>query len=403
MKKTDRTFHLLRDIMQTAFHVECYYVKDVKDFSSEKIDHGLREAMWANYHSDAASANWVTEFISQNSVVAIRSNLGFYNILISLIDNGSNIFLIGPFRTEAATPIYFERIVKESHVPQEKVMAVQSIFRNLPIVSLSAIIATTQRILADFYPEFREVSVKEKKFVGEKHVANLNQEENKYLSSYWEDYKTKLSDYLRAVTVGDLTTSRLKLKDYLDYCMFDTSNSLEDLRRIVVLLNDYTALALFSTNVHPYRIFRLQNKLMEQIYNTEDGVALSYIVYDICHKYNLLVKNHNYTEYSKIVRDIINYIELHLNEDLTLETFADMYGRNASTLSAQFHKETKTTLVSYIKNTRVSKAILLLNTTEKSISEIAIEVGYEDFAYFSRVFKQITGISPRAYKFRTLN
>ena len=55
----------------------------------------------------------------------------------------------------------------------------------------------------------------------------------------------------------------------------------------------------------------------------------------------------------------------------------------------------------YIRELKISEAKKLLITTEKSVSSVACEVGYDDDNYFIRIFKKMTGFTPS--KFRKLN
>ena len=52
----------------------------------------------------------------------------------------------------------------------------------------------------------------------------------------------------------------------------------------------------------------------------------------------------------------------------------------------------------FVTRLRVAEAKRLLQRRELSITEVAQAVGYGDYAYFSRVFKKLTGISPRQYR-----
>ena len=55
--------------------------------------------------------------------------------------------------------------------------------------------------------------------------------------------------------------------------------------------------------------------------------------------------------------------------------------------------------IEYVTTLRINHAIRLLDSNQKlSIGEIALEVGYSDQYYFSRVFKKSTGYSPKDYK-----
>ena len=54
--------------------------------------------------------------------------------------------------------------------------------------------------------------------------------------------------------------------------------------------------------------------------------------------------------------------------------------------------------ISYINKIRIEKAAALFKNSDRSITEIAMEVGFDDSNYFSRIFKKQMGMSPREYK-----
>jgi AraC-like DNA-binding protein len=56
------------------------------------------------------------------------------------------------------------------------------------------------------------------------------------------------------------------------------------------------------------------------------------------------------------------------------------------------------TPVAYLNRYRVQQARQLLKTTHKSITEIALDVGFSGSSYFSRIFRRETGMSPEAYR-----
>ncbi len=86
------------------------------------------------------------------------------------------------------------------------------------------------------------------------------------------------------------------------------------------------------------------------------------------------------------------------NSELCVQHIADSLGCSADYLSHLFHTETKERLTHYIQRIRIHGAILALETTSLTISEIAYASGYADPAYFARVFKQHKGMSPQDYR-----
>jgi len=67
-------------------------------------------------------------------------------------------------------------------------------------------------------------------------------------------------------------------------------------------------------------------------------------------------------------------------------------------LTTCFRNELGVTPIAYLNRYRVSQAKRLLTETNKSVTEIAMEVGFSDSGYFSRVFRRETGRSPEAFR-----
>lgn len=99
-----------------------------------------------------------------------------------------------------------------------------------------------------------------------------------------------------------------------------------------------------------------------------------------------------------IVRQIAAYIDGHYFEEISLSQLAKEYGVEHSYLSKMFRQEMKENLILYLSGKRVEKAIAYMKQTEHNLTEIAFMVGYDDYTYFSRVFRKVTGKSPREYK-----
>lgn len=99
---------------------------------------------------------------------------------------------------------------------------------------------------------------------------------------------------------------------------------------------------------------------------------------------------------------IINKIHSFLTEDLskryTIEYLSAKFHINQTTLKSTFKTVFGQPIASYMKEYRIKKAMELLDSTDKSIAEIAEEVGYENQSKFTQSFKNITGILPKDYR-----
>lgn len=95
---------------------------------------------------------------------------------------------------------------------------------------------------------------------------------------------------------------------------------------------------------------------------------------------------------------IKDYLYLHYSEDLTLSYLSDKYHLTPKYFSAAFKKNEGISLVDYLTQIRIEKAKNLLCSVDLPASEIASLVGYEDPRYFYKVFKKMTGITPKKYR-----
>lgn len=95
---------------------------------------------------------------------------------------------------------------------------------------------------------------------------------------------------------------------------------------------------------------------------------------------------------------IMDYLEHHFAEDITVDSVAEAMFLNKDYIAHVFKDETGFSLMNYVISLRINKAKLLLLETDKSITDIAIECGYSDFAYFSKQFKKITKLAPSKFR-----
>ncbi|PWV97853.1 two-component system response regulator YesN [Paenibacillus cellulosilyticus] len=99
-----------------------------------------------------------------------------------------------------------------------------------------------------------------------------------------------------------------------------------------------------------------------------------------------------------VIADMIEYIERHLQEDLSLQQLAARFFLSREYVSRRFRQETGVTLSEYVERHRMEHATKLLANRSYKVADIAEIVGYTDEKYFSKVFKKHTGLSPQQYR-----
>ncbi|MDE1191283.1 MAG: AraC family transcriptional regulator [Arachidicoccus sp.] len=101
------------------------------------------------------------------------------------------------------------------------------------------------------------------------------------------------------------------------------------------------------------------------------------------------------------MQEILKYIQAHLHVKLTLEFISKKFNYSERTFSRSFQILLGTSFFQYMKMARIIRAMEFLLRTEKSVSEIAFETGYESISAFSNTFHSLAGMRPS--DFRALN
>lgn len=101
---------------------------------------------------------------------------------------------------------------------------------------------------------------------------------------------------------------------------------------------------------------------------------------------------------SIIIRPAIDYIQKNYEKHISLDEMASLCNISSSYFSKLFNRIAGDNFANYINQVRISYACELLIMTDKPITHIALDLGYEDSSYFNKVFKRIIGVSPSVYK-----
>jgi AraC-like DNA-binding protein len=103
-------------------------------------------------------------------------------------------------------------------------------------------------------------------------------------------------------------------------------------------------------------------------------------------------------EAQRLVRQAMAYIHEHYADPISRKDLARHVALSEDYLTSCFRKELGVTPIAYLNRYRVGQAKHLITDTGKSITEIALDVGFSDSSYFSRVFRREVGVSPEAYR-----
>ncbi|GAA3412331.1 AraC family transcriptional regulator [Paenibacillus hodogayensis] len=116
---------------------------------------------------------------------------------------------------------------------------------------------------------------------------------------------------------------------------------------------------------------------------------------------NLLIADRKSAARTQLFWPVLRYVHLHYRKPLSLEELAQRFELSVSYIGLSFKKYTGHSFVKYIHHLRIEMADNMLQHTNISITDIAMEVGFESFRTFARVFREMKGIT--ANQFRSMS
>ena len=103
---------------------------------------------------------------------------------------------------------------------------------------------------------------------------------------------------------------------------------------------------------------------------------------------------------SAVIQNCLNYISVHLHEDVSLAQLSRHCGLCGRSLSLRFREELGMGIPAYIHREKLREAEYLLKSTDYSLSEIASYLNYSSQSYFTKVFRDFYGKTPQQFRDR---
>lgn len=96
--------------------------------------------------------------------------------------------------------------------------------------------------------------------------------------------------------------------------------------------------------------------------------------------------------------NLIEFMNSNFTRNLRIEDFAYLYGMSLSSFKRNFEKVFYSSPAKWLKEKRIERAEFLLQTSDKNINEVAMEVGFENPSHFIKTFKLQYGLTPKNFQ-----
>lgn len=173
-------------------------------------------------------------------------------------------------------------------------------------------------------------------------------------------------------------------------------------------------LTVFNSDCSILHMEEFEKKIIENYFfkmiqeskenNIDDNLALKVLFLELLLTLNKYQSRTTYRDFDhpsklhKKISEVITFINRNYDKDIGLDYVAEAFDLSKAHLSRAFKKVTGFTFIEYLNNLRIHEAQKLLADNSLNIAEIAEKVGYQSSIHFGRVFKLITGSTPRDYR-----
>lgn len=188
-----------------------------------------------------------------------------------------------------------------------------------------------------------------------------------------------------------------KIIDFLQKIATTNFMSIFDIRSALQLCNTVYSSPIFQDIQSDYYVYSFKQLVSE--YGTLDNMlrVLQELIKETQTDISDIdISNNSYLQ-------LMKYIQNNYMNDISLTDVASALHMNPNYVSQMFKRENGVTFTRYITNLRIKEAKDLLQTTDLTISDIAVQVGFNDYFYFLKTFKKLTKKTPSQFRHLVTN
>ena len=146
----------------------------------------------------------------------------------------------------------------------------------------------------------------------------------------------------------------------------------------------------------------LKKCFMEKLPVTEEFLCSAAKIMETCANHLHLTRSIKLQE-EDLAKQIEEYIEAHMAENLTVEGICEEFGLGRTKMYQYVGHSFGEGIAREIRKIRMREAKRLLDETDLKIARVASKTGYSDYNYFTKIFKKEYGVTPRDYRKKVQN
>jgi len=197
---------------------------------------------------------------------------------------------------------------------------------------------------------------------------------------------------------GDMPEARRCLNELLGHIFFSSANDLDVIKVRAIELVILISRAALDSGADVSNVLYLNTKFISAFLrkNTIEEVCMS--LTGILKRFSDETAALGGVKHVDVITRALKYIKANINRRITLEEVATQVFLSPSYFSKLFRDEMKCYFTDYLNQLKIERGKLLLLDDTLTITEIVEALGFYDQSYFNKIFKRLTGTTPKHYR-----
>ena len=308
----------------------------------------------------------------------------------------------GPILLEEADSDIVKMIMTNCGLPDDYNKLYADSLRNVPLIDPEKTYYCAQLLANLIYPAFgnsdSEILEKRRKITLQQELISEALAEQSDAETSRTEQSRQYRELADRIISWDEEGAEDILNSILGNIIVESGNDTEMVKIMTSEMIGVLISNLYRKGISESAIFDSVSRYQAYMAASSDLGGISYGMHQLVKEFVDILKKSLGDDLNPIVLDSVEYIRKHYCDPLTLQEVSDHIGVSPAHLSRVFKEDMGQGFSDYINSFRLEKSMELLTETNMTISEIAQSVGYSNQQYFTRVFKNQTGMTPGQYK-----
>lgn len=212
-----------------------------------------------------------------------------------------------------------------------------------------------------------------------------------------EFFRTKEGMLLTKVRTGSVQEAKALLNELIGYVLFSEGGHVDTVRIHAIELTTLLSRVAMDGGARTDSIFELNSRFLVLISKEQNIEDLCYLLQDVVESFMDAMFSSK-DKGNPYIRNALRYMAENYDKPLTLYQMAEIVGLSKSYFSTLFHEIVGVSFREHLCRIRVEESKRLLLSSDYSLTEIAVTMGFTDQSHYCKIFKRIVGMPPGQYR-----